>query len=151
MVHSRCLISWNDGFSSCFLKIWYCELLGFTGEMEGRMPMRRTSVFLIFCMFVAMGVIAQNGNKSVVNVGALYTFDSYIGRSIGPALHAAIEDVNADSTVLKDWKINLIFQDTNCSGFVGTVEGISFSCLSFLWTFACLDWMSLLLLLDSFV
>lgn len=88
------------------------------------MPMRRALVFLIFCMFVAMGVIAQNGNSSVVNVGALYTFDSYIGRSIGPALHAAIEDVNADSTVLKDWKINLIFQDTNCSGFVGTVEAM---------------------------
>lgn len=88
------------------------------------MPMRRVSVFLIFCMFVAMGVIAQNGNSSVVNVGALYTFNSYIGRSIGPALHAAIEDVNSDSTILKDWKINLILQDTNCSGFVGTVEAM---------------------------
>ncbi|KAL0301803.1 UNVERIFIED_CONTAM: Glutamate receptor 3.5 [Sesamum radiatum] len=78
-----------------------------------------------------MGVTAKNGNfsvvsdrSSVVNVGAMFTFNSAIGRSLGPAIFAAIEDVNSDSTILKNIKLNLIVQDTNCSGFVGTVEAM---------------------------
>lgn len=93
--------------------------------MEGRAPMRRVSVFLVSCLFLAVEVVCQNGNSSVVNVGALFTFDSYIGSSLAPAIRAAVEDVNSDSTILKDKTINLIIQDTNCSGFIGTVEGIS--------------------------
>lgn len=80
-------------------------------------------LFLISCMCFSMGVIAQNGNSSVVNVGGLFTFNSVIGRSISPAILAAVEDVNSDTTILKNRKINLIVQDTNCSGFIGTVEG----------------------------
>ncbi|KAH6795994.1 hypothetical protein C2S51_036980 [Perilla frutescens var. frutescens] len=89
--------------------------------MEGRVSMKRVSVFLIFCM---CGVVAQNGNSSVVNVGVLFTFNSYIGRSIGPAIRAAVEDVNSDSTILKDRTINILLQDTNCSGFMGTIEAM---------------------------
>ncbi|KAL0444114.1 UNVERIFIED_CONTAM: Glutamate receptor 3.4 [Sesamum latifolium] len=79
-----------------------------------------------------MGVMGRTGNSSagfgngprVVNVGALFTFDSVIGRSAGPALLAAIEDVNSDMSILKDRKLNLILQDTNCSGFLGTVDAM---------------------------
>ncbi|KAL1567630.1 glutamate receptor 3.4-like [Salvia divinorum] len=92
--------------------------------MEGCEAARRAPVLLILCVFAAVGVVAQNGNSSVVNIGALYTFNSYIGKSLGPAISAAVEDVNSDSTVLKDTKINLVLQDTNCSGFVGTVEAL---------------------------
>lgn len=85
-------------------------------------------LFLIPCVCFSMGAIAQkrnstSGNSSVVNVGGLFTFNSVIGRSISPAILAAVEDVNSDTTVLKNRKINLIVQDTNCSGFIGTVEG----------------------------
>ncbi|KAL3638018.1 hypothetical protein CASFOL_018466 [Castilleja foliolosa] len=61
---------------------------------------------------------------SFVNVGALFTFDSVIGRSVGPAILAAVEDVNSDDTILKNTKINLISRDTNCSGFLGTVQAM---------------------------
>lgn len=40
-----------------------------------------------------------------------------------PALFAAIDDVNNDPNILKGIKLNVIFHDTNCSGFLGTVEG----------------------------
>lgn len=103
--------------------------------MEGRVPARRFSVFLVFCLFLAVEVVSQNGNSSVVNVGALFTFDSYIGRSLAPAIRAAVDDVNSDSTILKDKKINLVVQDTNCSGFIGTVEGIS--SLFLVWRYFC--------------
>ncbi|KAL0311223.1 UNVERIFIED_CONTAM: Glutamate receptor 3.5 [Sesamum angustifolium] len=94
--------------------------------MESRLYLQRVwQMFLISCMWVAMGVTAKNGNfsvvsdrSSVVNVGAMFTFNSAIGRSLGPAIFAAIEDVNSDSIILKNIKLNLIVQDTNCSGLL---------------------------------
>lgn len=61
---------------------------------------------------------------SSVNVGALFTYDSFIGRAAKPAFKAAMDDVNADQTVLKGIKLNIVFQDSNCSGFIGTMGGI---------------------------
>lgn len=61
---------------------------------------------------------------SSVNVGALFTYDSFIGRAAKPAFEAAMDDVNADQTVLKGIKLNIVFQDSNCSGFIGTMGGI---------------------------
>ncbi|KAL6529628.1 hypothetical protein OROGR_015251 [Orobanche gracilis] len=99
--------------------------------MEARRYTRLALLFLICSSWVAMEAIGETVNSSsvidgpkVINVGALFTFDSSIGRSAGPALLAAIEDVNSDDTTLKDQKLRLILQDTNCSGFLGTVEGI---------------------------
>ncbi|KAL0306935.1 UNVERIFIED_CONTAM: Glutamate receptor 3.5 [Sesamum radiatum] len=102
--------------------------------MKAHVCTRRVLEFLVSCMWVAMGVMGRTGNSSagsgngprVVNVGALFTFDSVIGKSAGPALLAAIEDVNSDTSILKDTKLNLISQDTNCSGFLGTVDGKGF-------------------------
>ncbi|KAL0328243.1 UNVERIFIED_CONTAM: Glutamate receptor 3.4 [Sesamum calycinum] len=100
--------------------------------MKAHVCTRRVLEFLVSCMWVAMGVMGRTGNSSagsgngprVVNVGALFTFDSVIGKSAGPALLAAIEDVNSDTSILKDTKLNLISQDTNCSGFLGTVDAM---------------------------
>lgn len=61
---------------------------------------------------------------SVVNIGALFTFNSFIGRSAKPAIAAAVEDVNSDSSILKGVTLNLILHDTNCSGFLGTIEAL---------------------------
>ncbi|KAI8009988.1 Glutamate receptor 3.4 [Camellia lanceoleosa] len=76
-----------------------------------------------------MKVMGRTGNASVsssksnvVNIGALYTFNSVIGRSAKPGIEAAVDDVNSDSTVLVGMKLNLILHDTNYSGFLGTVE-----------------------------
>lgn len=60
---------------------------------------------------------------SSVNVGALFTYDSFIGRAAKPAFKAAMDDINADQTVLKGTKLNIVFQDSNCSGFIGTMGG----------------------------
>ncbi|KAL2474180.1 Glutamate receptor 3.4 [Forsythia ovata] len=78
-----------------------------------------------------MEVIGITGNATalsarprVVNVGALFTLNSAIGRSAKPALFAAVDDINSDSSILKGTKLNVILQDTNCSGFIGTVEAM---------------------------
>ena len=85
-------------------------------------------------MVEALGAMGGTGNGSfssprpkVVNIGALYTVNSVIGRVVKPAIQAAIDDVNSNSSVLHGAKLNLIFHDTNCSGFVGTMEGNCFN------------------------
>ncbi|CAL5394227.1 unnamed protein product [Camellia sinensis] len=100
-------------------------------EMETGPFIRRTLMVVLFCMWVPMKVISRTGNASVsssklsvVNIRALYTFNSVIGRSAKPAIEAAVDDVNSDSTVLAGMKLNLILHDTNCSGFLGIVEAL---------------------------
>ncbi|KAM7519373.1 hypothetical protein LguiB_018335 [Lonicera macranthoides] len=66
---------------------------------------------------------SSSSRPSVVNVGALFSMNSVIGRSAKPALAAAIEDVNSDSSVLGGTQLNLISYDTNCTGFIGVMEG----------------------------
>lgn len=104
--------------------------------------LQRKRVFLLLVSWIwPLAVLGGTGNNTtnataplssfsrpkVVNVGALFTSNSVIGRSAEPALVAAINDVNSDSSILRGTKLNLIFQDTNCSGFVGTVDGKHFS------------------------
>lgn len=94
--------------------------------------MERTLLLVIFCMWVPMNVLGRSGNTSVsssakpnvVNIGALFTLNSVIGRSAKPAISAAVEDVNSDPGVLPETRLNLILHDTNCSGFLGTVEAL---------------------------
>ncbi|KAF2284962.1 hypothetical protein GH714_033205 [Hevea brasiliensis] len=78
-----------------------------------------------------MEVIGKTGNASassprpsVVNIGALFTINSVIGRAAKPAIEAAVDDVNSDSSILQGTKLNLTILDTNCSGFIGTMEAL---------------------------
>ena len=115
---------------------------------------RAKLLLLILCFWATPKVIGQSGNgtasppatpamggagngavsssssrPSSVNIGVLFTYNSAIGRSAMPAIFAAVEDVNADSTVLRGTKLNVFAHDTNCSGFLGTVDGNSFTLL----------------------
>lgn len=97
--------------------------------MEGYVLASATVCIMILCVGVPVGVAGRNVSSSeltVFNVGALFTVNSVIGRSVKPAIEAAIDDVNSDSSILQGKQLNLIMRDTNCSGFLGTVEGISY-------------------------
>ncbi|GJN11584.1 hypothetical protein PR202_ga29785 [Eleusine coracana subsp. coracana] len=84
----------------------------------------------------------QNGTGNLtrpteVRIGALFTFDSVIGKAVRPAIQLAVADVNADPSVLPGTKLSVLMQDTNCSGFVGTIEVIyiEMATLMFIWLF----------------
>lgn len=87
---------------------------------------------ILICCLSQLNVNAQiSGNASSkiqrpssVKVGTLLTFDSVIGRASLPAIQAAVADVNADNTVLRGTELRLVPQDTNCSGFLGTIEAL---------------------------
>lgn len=95
--------------------------------------MRRFMCVVMMCSWVFAGVVRGAGNSSassarprVVNIGSLYTYGTVIGRSAKPAIEAAVDDVNADSSILAGTKLKLIESDTNCSAFLGTLEGNAF-------------------------
>ncbi|XP_078149349.1 glutamate receptor 3.4-like isoform X1 [Carex rostrata] len=69
-------------------------------------------------------VISSMAQPSTVKIGALFTFNSTIGRSAKSAIEMAVEDVNADPRVLNGSRLDVIWQDTNCSGFLGTIEAL---------------------------
>ncbi|CAK9183818.1 unnamed protein product [Ilex paraguariensis] len=99
--------------------------------METHVFVNGALLFLALWIWVPIEVTCGTGNASVssskprvVNVGALFTLKSVIGRSAKPAIIAAVEDVNSDPSILAGTELNLIMHDTNCSGFVGTVEAL---------------------------
>ncbi|KAF5949330.1 hypothetical protein HYC85_011323 [Camellia sinensis] len=86
-------------------------------------------------------------SSSSVFIGALNTFNSVVGRSAKPAIEAAVDDVNSDSTVLAGMKLNLVLHDTNCSVFLGIVEGESI--VSTLGCLVLILWLFVVLIINS--
>ncbi|PNX96262.1 glutamate receptor-like protein, partial [Trifolium pratense] len=75
-------------------------------------------------MAATIGNSSVSSRPSVLKIGALFTVNSVIGRSAKPGIMAAIEDVNANKSILPGVKLEVILHDTNCSGFLGTVEAL---------------------------
>ncbi|KAG2645765.1 hypothetical protein PVAP13_2KG450200 [Panicum virgatum] len=87
---------------------------------------------MLLCGFmVASGTTAANQNSTgdparpaEVRIGALFTFDSVIGKAVRPAIELAVAHVNSDPSILRGTKLSVLMQDTNCSGFIGTIEAL---------------------------
>jgi glutamate receptor, ionotropic, plant len=73
----------------------------------------------VLCLCSALQVVLPTN----VTIGALFTFDSVIGRSARTAIELAVADVNRDPGVLRGDNLSVLMQDTKCSGFVGTIQG----------------------------
>ena len=79
-------------------------------------------VFHLVIWNILCGVALCNRPASV-NIGAVFTFDSVIGRVAKVAMEMAVAEVNADPTVLNGTKLNLIMKDAGCSVFLGSIGG----------------------------
>ncbi|KAG4170607.1 hypothetical protein ERO13_A12G157400v2 [Gossypium hirsutum] len=94
------------------------------------------SLILLSLWFLCFppGVVCDTGNVStssnssskpkVINIGALFTLNSVLGEAAKPAIQAAVDDVNSDPTILNGVQLKLLISDTNCSGFIGTMEAL---------------------------
>ncbi|KAG8377248.1 hypothetical protein BUALT_Bualt08G0008500 [Buddleja alternifolia] len=92
-----------------------------------RMILMFVSSWLITFGVLSNGLSGKSSLRpSVVNVGAIFTLDSTIGRVAKIAIEEAVKDVNSDSSVLRGTKLNVIIKDSNCSGFLGMVEALRF-------------------------
>lgn len=90
----------------------------------------RMGVFwIVLFSTLSLGVLSNglsanaSARPAVVNVGAIFTLDSTIGRVAKVAIDEAVKDINANSSVLKGTKLHVEFRNSNCSGFLGLVEG----------------------------
>ncbi|XP_015936088.1 glutamate receptor 3.4-like isoform X1 [Arachis duranensis] len=90
---------------------------------------------LVFCSWIPIEVVGRTGatignatvsssSPRVLKIGVLFTLNSVIGRSAKAGVLAAIDDVNANKSILRSTKLEIMLHDTNCSGFLGTVEAL---------------------------
>ncbi|XP_078167552.1 glutamate receptor 3.5-like [Carex rostrata] len=91
--------------------------------------MGRSSWLLLFLISLSQAIITKSQtsnqqNITSINIGVLYTYNSIIGSAAKTAIELALEDVNSDRTILPNTKLNIISQDTNCSGFLATIEAL---------------------------
>lgn len=90
--------------------------------------MRGTCRLLFLFLFFGWFTVGFSGNvtsrPAVINVGAMFTFDSTIGKVAKIAIEEAVKDVNANSSILPGTDLVVKMVDTNCSGFLGIVEGL---------------------------
>lgn len=85
-------------------------------------------------VLVLFGVVSNGLNScnvssrpAVVNIGAVFTFDSTIGAASYFAIKQAVEDVNSNSSVLHGTKLQVEMRNSNCSGFHGIIGGTSYA------------------------
>lgn len=88
-------------------------------------------VLALCFLFILIGAKAGNQNGTIgfsrpkaLSLGALFTLNSTIGKAAKFAIELAVGDVNNDPSVLPGTRLSVIIQDTNCSGFLGIIEGI---------------------------
>ncbi|XP_038972452.1 LOW QUALITY PROTEIN: glutamate receptor 3.1-like [Phoenix dactylifera] len=85
-------------------------------------------LFLALYFYLFSSGVGRNisSRPAVVNIGALFTFNSTIGRVAKVAIDSAVDDVNSDPGVLQGTKLVIDMEDSSCNGFLGMVEALQF-------------------------
>ncbi|KAJ1277548.1 hypothetical protein BS78_04G012900 [Paspalum vaginatum] len=84
---------------------------------------------LVLSLFLFSNGICKSlaARPSVVNIGSILRFNSTTGGVAAVAIHAALEDINSDTTILNGTTLKVDMRDTNCDdGFLGMVEALQF-------------------------
>ncbi|XP_061348859.1 glutamate receptor 3.3-like [Gastrolobium bilobum] len=80
---------------------------------------------MLFYGFPSKGISNVSARPSTVNIGAILSFNSTIGRVAKVAIEAAVNDINSNATVLKGTKLHISMQDTKLSnGFLGIIDSL---------------------------
>ncbi|KAJ4825501.1 hypothetical protein Tsubulata_035022 [Turnera subulata] len=91
-------------------------------------------VLRIVCFFSILFGLFSSGKSgrnvtsrpAAVHIGAIFTFDSTIGKVAKIAIEEAVKDVNANSSILPGTELVVTMTNSNCSGFVGMVQALQF-------------------------
>jgi hypothetical protein len=68
-------------------------------------------------------LVRAEATPSVIHIGALASYDTFIGRAAIRAIQMALDDINKDKDLLNTSKLALHLLDTNCSAFTGVAAG----------------------------
>jgi ionotropic glutamate receptor len=83
-------------------------------------------MLLVFSLFLLPNGIRKSlaARPSVVSIGSILQLNSTTGGVSDVAIHAAVDDINSDPTVLNGTMLRVDTRDTNCDdGFLGMVQG----------------------------
>lgn len=81
------------------------------------------ALVILYIGFPSKGIANISTRPSVVNIGAILSFNSTIGRVAKVAIEAAVDDINSNATILNGTKLNISMQDTKFSnGFLGIID-----------------------------
>jgi len=80
-----------------------------------------------FLSFLCSGLFRRTHSEKpkVVKIGSIFSFDSVIGKVAKIAIDEAVKDVNSNPDILSGTKFSVSMQNSNCSGFMGMVEGLT--------------------------
>ncbi|CAO2830717.1 unnamed protein product [Amaranthus hypochondriacus] len=85
--------------------------------------------FLLLFGLITLEHVTSNTNASarpkIVNIGAILSFNSTVGKVAKIAIQAAMNDVNASPEVLHGTKLNISMRDSARSGFLGVVDAMT--------------------------
>lgn len=85
-------------------------------------------IVMFYHVFPSKGISNVSTRPSTVNIGALMSFNSTVGRVAKVAIEAAVDDINSNATILNGTKLNISMLDTKLStGFLGIIDCTSFS------------------------
>ncbi|KAM0945201.1 putative periplasmic binding protein-like I [Dioscorea sansibarensis] len=88
--------------------------------------MRLIYIFTIITIYFSFLFKILNVNAdtrpTIINIGALFNFNSTIGAVAAIAIQAGVDDVNADPSILQGSKLAITMSDDKCIGFTGMVE-----------------------------
>ncbi len=88
-------------------------------------------VLMVFCngLFMRTSTTSVSTRPNVVNIGAILSFNSSIGKVAKVAIETAIKDVNDNPAILNGTTLKIALQDSKLSsGFLGIVEGTLILC-----------------------
>ncbi|KAB1997281.1 hypothetical protein ES319_D12G014800v1 [Gossypium barbadense] len=84
-------------------------------------------VLLLSTFSLFIGVLSEEGlNPAVVNVGAIFSFNTINGKVAKVAMKAAEDDINSDPSVLGGRKLSIQLHDSNFSSFLGILGALQF-------------------------
>jgi glutamate receptor, ionotropic, plant len=84
-------------------------------------------IFLFLALFLFPDGLCKSlaARPSVVNIGSIIRLNSTTGGVSAVAIHAALDDINSDPTVLNGTTLHVAMRDTDCDdGFLGMIQGI---------------------------
>ncbi|KAH6804275.1 glutamate receptor 2 [Perilla frutescens var. frutescens] len=83
-------------------------------------------VMVLLSLLSVGGFSEEDSNPDVVNIGAIFSFNTINGKVSKIAMNAAVKDINSDPTVLGGRKLVLSTHDSNYSGFLGIIGGLEY-------------------------
>ncbi|XP_020217527.1 glutamate receptor 3.6 isoform X1 [Cajanus cajan] len=111
----------------CFSCLWKTVIISrncYIGNSSNMIKVWLLALMVISNGYASTGEGRNNSTRPYyVNIGALFSFNTSVGRSIQIAIEAAVEDVNSNPNILGQTKLNLSLQeDSKYRGFLSIVE-----------------------------